>query len=237
MVGGSNLEEIIETLSDPSRFNSEKEINNKKLREKILAEINLLRQENEKYKETIRIKTLRNEEFRHSLSEIGSVITSVALGDLSKRITIKEDENEETIDADIFRTKRTINFMVDQLDNFTNGVNTLANQVANGKLGGTVAYKDAKGVWNDLIINVNAMANNLTNQVREISIVTSAVANGDLSQKIKVEAQGEIFTLQNTINRMVDQLRTFAFEVTRVARETGVEGRLGGQAQIQNDSG
>ncbi|ONH74558.1 hypothetical protein CAS74_002381 [Pichia kudriavzevii] len=237
MVGGSNLEEIIETLSDPSRFNSEKEINNKKLREKILAEINLLRQENEKYKETIRIKTLRNEEFRHSLSEIGSVITSVALGDLSKRITIKEDENEETIDADIFRTKRTINFMVDQLDNFTNGVNTLANQVANGKLGGTVAYKDAKGVWNDLIINVNAMANNLTNQVREISIVTSAVANGDLSQKIKVEAQGEIFTLQNTINRMVDQLRTFAFEVTRVARETGVEGRLGGQAQIQNVSG
>ena len=237
MVGGSNLEEIIETLSDPSRFNSEKEINNKKLREKILAEINLLRQENEKYKETIRIKTLRNEEFRHSLSEIGSVITSVALGDLSKRITIKEDENEETIDADIFRTKRTINFMVDQLDNFTNGVNTLANQVANGKLGGTVAYKDAKGVGNDLIINVNAMANNLTNQVREISIVTSAVANGDLSQKIKVEAQGEIFTLQNTINRMVDQLRTFAFEVTRVARETGVEGRLGGQAQIQNVSG
>lgn len=237
MVGGSNLEEIIETLSDPSRFNSEKEINNKKLREKILAEINLLRQENEKYKETIRIKTLRNEEFRHSLSEIGSVITSVALGDLSKRITIKEDENEETIDADIFRTKRTINFMVDQLDNFTNGVNTLSNQVANGKLGGTVAYKDAKGVWNDLIINVNAMANNLTNQVREISIVTSAVANGDLSQKIKVEAQGEIFTLQNTINRMVDQLRTFAFEVTRVARETGVEGRLGGQAQIQNVSG
>jgi osomolarity two-component system sensor histidine kinase NIK1 len=223
--------DIIKLLSDANNFNE----NHVKLRPILLDYLIKLQNENIELSEKLAIKIRRSEAFKNSLSEIGTVITSVALGNLSKRVKINDNEFEN--DADIYKVKKTINFMVDQLDNFTTGVNQLANQVANGKLGGNVKYKDAKGVWNDLIINVNAMANNLTNQVREISIVTSAVANGDLSQKIKVEAQGEILQLQNTINTMVDQLRTFAFEVTRVARETGVEGRLGGQAQIQNVSG
>lgn len=216
---------ICEILSDPDRFSQQ----HVQLRQELLTYIKELQDENLKLNE-------RNEAFRNSLFEIGTVITSVAFGNLSNRVIIN-DVDLKNGDSDIYKVKKTINFMVDQLDNFTTGVNQLANQVANGKLGGNVKFKDAKGVWKDLIINVNAMANNLTNQVREISIVTSAVANGDLSQKIKVEAQGEILQLQNTINTMVDQLRTFAFEVTRVARETGVEGRLGGQAQIQNVSG
>jgi osomolarity two-component system sensor histidine kinase NIK1 len=199
--------------------------------------ISHIEEENDTLRHTVTAKTDANQAFKTSLSDIGDVITSVALGDLSKRVSVTDADVRGETDTDIYKVKRTINFMVDQLDNFTNGVNVLANEVSHGKLGGNVKYKDAKGVWNDLIVNVNAMANNLTNQVREISIVTSAVANGDLSQKIKVEAQGEILALQNTINTMVDQLRTFAFEVTRVARETGVEGRLGGQAQIQNVSG
>ena len=241
-------------LSDPKEFGCK----NDDVRVKLLEYLKDLESENTNLKKALEIKSKRNEAFRNSLSEIGEVITSVALGDLSKRVIVNNkyvknsvvskgsisdecdtagDEDDQLNDPEIFKVKKTINFMVDQLDNFTTGVNELANQVANGKLGGNVKYQDAKGVWNDLIVNVNAMANNLTNQVREISIVTSAVANGDLSQKIKVEAQGEIYALQNTINTMVDQLRTFAFEVTRVARETGVEGRLGGQAQIQNVSG
>lgn len=222
---------IYEILSDPAKFDE----NHSKIRLHLLNYLDTLKDENVNLKSNLEKVTKRNEAARNSLCEIGTVLTSVALGNLSNRVEIKNDEIFN--DSDICKVKKVINFMVDQLDNFTTGVNQLANQVANGKLGGNVKYKDAKGVWNDLIINVNAMANNLTNQVREISIVTSAVANGDLSQKIKVEAQGEIFTLQNTINTMVDQLRTFAFEVTRVARETGVEGRLGGQAQIQNVSG
>ncbi|KAG0674455.1 histidine kinase osmosensor [Pichia californica] len=225
--------ELIDIISDPIKFNDK----HNDIRVSILEYVKNLESENLKLNKELNIKSNRNEAFRNSLSEIGDVITSVAFGDLSKRICIESQNNEFENDPEIYKVKKTINFMVDQLDNFTTGVNELANQVANGKLGGNVKYKDAKGVWNDLIVNVNAMANNLTNQVREISIVTSAVANGDLSQKIKVEAQGEIFALQNTINTMVDQLRTFAFEVTRVARETGVEGRLGGQAQIQNVSG
>lgn len=225
--------DIESILSDPNEYAKK----SADIRLLLLEHFNYLQNENENLNKTLESNTKRNESFRYSLSEIGEVITSVAFGDLSKRVVINTEDNDELNDSEILRVKKTINFMVDQLDNFTTGVNTLANQVANGKLGGNVKYKDARGVWNDLIINVNAMANNLTNQVREISIVTSAVANGDLSQKIKVEAQGEIFALQNTINTMVDQLRTFAFEVTRVARETGVEGRLGGQAQIQNVSG
>ncbi|TID23935.1 hypothetical protein CANINC_003096 [Pichia inconspicua] len=220
----ADLDVLINILKDPLQYQK----NCIDIRQDLLTHLVNLKTENE---------TLyrRNRAFKCSLSEIGGVITSVALGDLSQRVNITDHDREHN--KSIFRVKSTINFMVDQLDNFTNGVNQLANQVANGKLGGKVKYQDAKGVWHDLIINVNAMANNLTNQVREISIVTSAVASGDLSQKIKVEAQGEILALQNTINTMVDQLRTFAFEVTRVARETGVEGRLGGQAQVENASG
>lgn len=220
----TELDVLVDILKDPVQY--EKKYLD--IRESLLSHINNLKTENETLYE-------RNKAFKCSLSEIGGVITSVALGDLSHRVEITDHDRDHN--KAIFQVKCTINFMVDQLDNFTNGVNQLANQVANGKLGGNVKYQDAKGVWHDLIINVNAMANNLTNQVREISIVTSAVANGDLSQKIKVEAQGEILALQNTINTMVDQLRTFAFEVTRVARETGVEGRLGGQAQVENASG
>lgn len=229
----NKINEINNILHDKESFN--KNCNNESFRIDLINYIESLNANNLKSIEIINYKTLKNQAFKNSLNEIGKVITSVAIGDLSNRVKINDNDNLN--DSEIFKVKKTINFMIDQLDNFTNGVNKLSNQVANGKLGGSVEYKDAKGVWNDLILNVNAMANNLTNQVREISIVTSAVANGDLSQKIKVEAQGEIFQLQNTINTMVDQLRTFAFEVTRVARETGVEGRLGGQAQIQNVSG
>ncbi|GMF03315.1 unnamed protein product [[Candida] boidinii] len=127
--------------------------------------------------------------------------------------------------------------MMDQLQTFANEVTKVATEVANGELGGQARTDGTAGVWRSLTDNVNYMALNLTNQVREIADVTSAVAAGDLSRKINVYAQGEILQLQNTINTMVDQLRTFAFEVTRVARETGVEGRLGGQARIENVSG
>ncbi|GMF08876.1 unnamed protein product [[Candida] boidinii] len=127
--------------------------------------------------------------------------------------------------------------MMDQLQTFANEVTKVATEVANGELGGQARTDGTAGVWRSLTDNVNYMALNLTNQVREIADVTTAVAAGDLSRKINVYAQGEILQLQNTINTMVDQLRTFAFEVTRVARETGVEGRLGGQARIENVSG
>ncbi|ODV90563.1 hypothetical protein CANCADRAFT_31477 [Tortispora caseinolytica NRRL Y-17796] len=174
-----------------------------------------------------------NRAFQRALMEIGEVVIAVAHGDLSKKVTVHENE----LDPEIITFKRTINTMMDQLQRFSSEVTRVATEVAGGALGGQADPEGTVGVWRELTDNVNVMASNLTNQVREIADVTRAVAQGDLSRKINVHAQGEILGLQKTINTMVDQLRTFAFEVTRVARETGVEGRLGGQAQIRDLEG
>src|SRR3989449_6578564 len=128
--------------------------------------------------------------------------------------------------------------MVDQLNSFASEVTRVAREVGTeGKLGGQAQVPDVAGTWKDLTDNVNSMAGNLTGQVRNIAEVTTAVANGDLSKKITVDVKGEILELKNTINRMVDQLNSFASEVTRVAREVGTEGRLGGQAEVKGVGG
>src|SRR5262249_31254930 len=135
-------------------------------------------------------------------------------------------------------TARTVNRMVDQLSSFASEVTRVAREVGTeGKLGGQARLKGVAGTWRDLTDNVNLMASNLTSQVRNIATVTSAVANGDLTKKITVDVKGELLELKNTINTMVDQLRSFASEVTRVAREVGSEGRLGGQARVEGVSG
>ncbi|GMM35044.1 hypothetical protein DASC09_023690 [Saccharomycopsis crataegensis] len=174
-----------------------------------------------------------NKAFRKALSEIGSVVISVAKGDLSKKVQIHDVES----DLEILNVKTTINTMMKQLNTFAVEVTKVANEVASGVLGGQAKNDGTVGIWRSLTDNVNIMALNLTNQVREIADVTSAVAKGDLSRKINVHAQGEILQFQNTINTMVDQLRTFAIEVTKVARDTGVEGKLGGQARIKGVEG
>src|SRR5881628_1965383 len=153
---------------------------------------------------------------------IAEVTTAVANGDLSKKITV-------AVRGEILELKNTINTMVDQLNGFAGEVSRVAREVGTeGKLGGQALVKGVAGTWKDLTDNVNSMANNLTGQVRNIADVTTAVARGDLSRKITVEVKGEILELKNTINTMVDQLNSFASEVTRVAREVGTEGRLGG---------
>ncbi len=162
---------------------------------------------------------------------IAQVTTAVAKGDLSKKITVD-------VKGEILALKNTINAMVDQLSSFASEVTRVAREVGtDGKLGGQAAIRDVSGVWKDLTDNVNTMAGNLTSQVRNIAKVTTAVAQGDLSKKITVDVKGEILELKNTINAMVDQLSTFASEVTRVAREVGTEGKLGGQAQVKGVSG
>ena len=162
---------------------------------------------------------------------IAEVITAVANGDLSKKITV--DVQGELLDQ-----KRTINLMVDQLNAFAGEVTRVAREVGTeGKLGGQADVKGVGGVWKDLTDNVNSMADNLTGQVRNIADVTTAVANGDLSKKVTVDVRGEILELKNTVNVMVDQLNAFAGEVTRVAREVGTEGKLGGQAQVKGVGG
>ena len=134
--------------------------------------------------------------------------------------------------------KSTVNTMVDQLSSFADEVTRVAREVGTeGKLGGQAQVKGVAGTWRDLTDNVNLMASNLTGQVRNIAQVTTAVARGDLSQKITVDAHGEILELKSTVNTMVDQLSSFADEVTRVAREVGTEGKLGGQAQVRGVSG
>ncbi|TDB92247.1 hybrid sensor histidine kinase/response regulator, partial [Nonomuraea sp. KC401] len=145
-----------------------------------------------------------------------------------------------TVDAqgEILQLKDTLNTMVDQLSSFADEVTRVAREVGTeGKLGGRAEVKGVSGVWKDLTDNVNSMANNLTYQVRNIAQVTTAVANGDLTRKIDVDAQGEILELKSTMNTMVEQLSLFASEVTRVAREVGTEGQLGGQAQVRGVSG
>jgi signal transduction histidine kinase/DNA-binding response OmpR family regulator len=162
---------------------------------------------------------------------IAQVTTAVAQGDLSQKITV-EAKGEVAALAD------TINTMVDQLRSFAAEVTRVAREVGTeGKLGGQAEVEDVSGTWRDLTENVNLMASNLTDQVRNIAQVTTAVARGDLSQKITVDAKGEILALKNTINTMVDQLSSFADEVTRVAREVGTEGKLGGQAEVEDVSG
>ena len=162
---------------------------------------------------------------------IAEVTTAVANGDLSKKITVE-------VEGEILELKNTINVMVDQLNAFANEVTRVAREVGTeGKLGGQAEVKGVAGTWKDLTDNVNFMAANLTSQVRNIAEVTTAVANGDLSKKITVDARGEILELKNTINVMVDQLNAFANEVTRVAREVGTEGKLGGQADVKDVAG
>ncbi|SEC56724.1 HAMP domain-containing protein [Paenibacillus sp. GP183] len=162
---------------------------------------------------------------------IAEVTTAVAKGDLSKQITVNAK-------GEILELKNTINTMVDQLSMFASEVTRVAREVGTlGMLGGQAQVKGVAGTWRDLTESVNNMASNLTGQVRNIAVVTTAVANGDLSKKITADVQGEMFELKNTINTMVDQLSTFASEVTRVAREVGTEGRLGGQAQVKGVGG
>jgi HAMP domain-containing protein/signal transduction histidine kinase/DNA-binding response OmpR family regulator len=162
---------------------------------------------------------------------IAAVTTAVAKGDLSKKITVD-------VKGEILELKNTINTMVDQLNSFASEVTRVAREVGTeGKLGGQAEVRGVAGTWKDLTDNVNFMAGNLTSQVRNIAAVTTAVANGDLSKKITVDVKGEILELKNTINTMVDQLSSFASEVTRVAREVGTEGKLGGQAEVKGVAG
>ncbi|HEX3227053.1 MAG TPA: response regulator, partial [Gaiellaceae bacterium] len=162
---------------------------------------------------------------------IAQVTTAVATGDLSKKVTVDAK-------GEVLELKNTINTMVDQLSSFADEVTRVAREVGTeGKLGGQANVRGVSGTWKDLTDSVNGLASNLTDQVRNIAEVTTAVAKGDLSQKITVDARGEILQLKNTVNIMVDQLSSFAAELTRVAREVGTEGILGGQANVEGVSG
>ncbi|MFI7310309.1 HAMP domain-containing protein [Streptomyces hygroscopicus] len=162
---------------------------------------------------------------------IAQVTTAVANGDLSQKVTVD-------VSGEMLKLKNTVNTMVDQLSSFADQVTRMARDVGTeGRLGGQARVDGVSGVWKDLTDSVNSMAGNLTAQVRGIAQVTTAVARGDLSQKIEVDARGEILELKNTINTMVDQLSDFAEQVTRVAREVGTDGRLGGQAQVPGVAG
>src|SRR6185295_10246684 len=167
----------------------------------------------------------------NQVRNIAEVTTAVARGDLSTKITVD-------VRGEILALKNTINTMVDQLNSFASEVTRVAREVGtDGKLGGQAQVKGVGGVWKDLTDSVNSMAGNLTNQVRNIAEVTTAVAKGDLSRKITVDVRGELLELKNTVNTMVDQLNGFASEVTRVAREVGTEGKLGGQASVPGVAG
>ncbi|GAA2398455.1 HAMP domain-containing protein [Streptomyces glaucosporus] len=162
---------------------------------------------------------------------IAQVTTAVANGDLSQKVTVD-------VSGEMLQLKNTVNRMVDQLSSFAEQVTRVAREVGTeGRLGGQARVDGVSGTWKDLTDSVNSMAGNLTAQVRSIAQVTTAVARGDLSQKIEVDARGEILELKNTLNTMVDQLSSFAEQVTRVAREVGTEGRLGGQAQVPGVAG
>ncbi len=172
----------------------------------------------------------------HPTSETARVIGAVAQGDLSQSMAL--ELAERPLEGEFLRTARTVNRMVDQLASFAAEVTRVAREVGTeGKLGGQAKVKGVAGTWKDLTDSVNSMAGNLTAQVRNIADVTTAVAKSDLSRKITVDVKGEFLELKNTINTMVDQLRSFASEVTRVAREVGTEGRLGGQAVVEGVSG
>ncbi|KAF9176892.1 hypothetical protein BGZ50_009472, partial [Haplosporangium sp. Z 11] len=163
--------------------------------------------------------------------DIASVSKAVAKGDLSKKISV-------TVEGEMMDLKNTINTMVDQLQEFATEVSRVSLEVGTeGKLGGQAHVKDVSGTWKELTDNVNLMASNLTGQVRDIATVCKAVARGDMTKKVSVPVQGEILELKETMNTMVDQLRMFAAEVTRVAREVGTEGKLGGQAEVEGVDG
>src|SRR3989441_573920 len=162
---------------------------------------------------------------------IAEVTTAVANGDLSKKVTVD-------VQGEILELKSTINVMVDQLNAFAGEVTRVAREVGTeGKLGGQAEVRGVAGVWEDLTDSVNLMARNLTEQVRGIARVVTAVAEGDLKRKLAVEAKGEVAALAETINEMTSTLATFAEQVTTVAREVGVEGRLGGQARVPGAAG
>src|SRR5205823_694895 len=165
------------------------------------------------------------------LRDVSKVATAIANGDLTQKISVD-------VKGEILQIKDVINKMVDTLRSFAAEVTRVAKEVGTeGKLGGQADVKGVAGTWKDLTDNVNQLAGNLTSQVRNIAKVTTAVAKGDLSQKITVDAKGEILELKNTINVMVDQLNSFAAEITRVAKEVGTEGKLGGQAEVKGVSG
>jgi HAMP domain-containing protein len=162
---------------------------------------------------------------------IADVTKAVQAGDLSRKITVD-------VKGEILALKNTINTMVDQLSSFASEVTRVAREVGTeGKLGGQAQVKGVAGTWKDLTDSVNAMASNLTGQVRNIAEVATAIASGDLSKKIAVNVSGEMLQLKETLNTMVDQLRSFASEVTRVAREVGTEGKLGGLADVRGVAG
>ena len=169
-------------------------------------------------------------------TEMARVISAVANGDLTQTMALEIEGRR--LQGQFLETARTVNTMVNQLRSFSSEVTRVAREVGTeGKLGGQAQVRGVGGVWQDLTDNVNLMAGNLTGQVRNIAEVTTAVANGDLSKKITVEVQGEILELKNTVNTMVDQLNAFAGEVTRVAREVGTDGKLGGQANVKGVGG
>src|ERR1700704_6202910 len=169
-------------------------------------------------------------------TEMARVISAVANGDLSQTMGLEIEGGR--LQGQFLETARTVNTMVNQLRSFSSEVTRVAREVGTeGKLGGQAQVKGVGGVWKELTDNVNLMASNLTGQVRNIAEVTTAVAKGDLSKKITVEVTGEILELKGTINTMVDQLRAFASEVTRVAREVGTEGKLGGRADVRGVAG
>src|SRR3712207_5845983 len=167
----------------------------------------------------------------NQVRNIADVTTAVARGDLTRKITVD-------VKGEVLELKKTINTMVDQLSAVASEVTRVAREVGTeGRLGGQANVPGVAGTWKDLTDNVNFMASNLTSQVRNIADVTTAVARGDLTRKITVDVRGEILELKNTINTMVDQLNSFASEVTRVAREVGTEGKLGGQAKVPGVGG
>src|SRR5690606_34410322 len=169
-------------------------------------------------------------------AETTRTISAVAKGDLSQLMAL--DVDGRPVKGEFLRSATIVNSMIEQMRGFTSEVTRVAREVGTeGKLGGQADVKDVSGVWKDLTDSVNAMATNLTGQVRNIAEVTTAVARGDLSRKITVDVRGEILELKNTINTMVDQLSGFSAEVTRVAREVGTEGKLGGQAIVPGAGG
>ena len=176
------------------------------------------------------------EDLARPAAETARVIGAVARGDLSQSMSLESDG--QPLQGSFLQTANTVNTMVSQLRSFAAEVTRVSREVGTeGKLGGQAEVAGMAGTWKDLTDNVNSMAANLTNQVRNIAGVTKAVATGDLSKKISVDVRGEFLELKETINTMVDQLRSFASEVTRVAREVGTEGKLGGQAQVQGVAG
>ncbi|HEX3314172.1 MAG TPA: HAMP domain-containing protein, partial [Gemmataceae bacterium] len=182
------------------------------------------------YEKVESINTLLDDLVRPT-TEVARTIGAVAKGDLSQSMELEVDG--VALQGEFLRSAKLVNTMIDQLSVFTSEVTRVAREVGTeGKLGGQAAVPGVAGTWKDLTDNVNSMAGNLTAQVRNIAEVATAIANGDLSKKITVDVRGEILLLKETLNTMVEQLRSFAAEVTRVAREVGTDGKLGGQAEV-----